>query len=125
MGGDAKAFRKSLLTQLEEATTNQRKDHKGAVKGEAKQEEAVSKLPDVPVPAEAKTEVVKDELENVDMHMAAEQIFVPPPPLDSATRASVESASATKRMKSETLGQSWCAQVRLWTSDGALVVLSE
>ena len=63
--------------------------------GEAKQEEAQSKLPDVIVPAEAKTEVeVKDELEDVDMHVAAEQMFVPPLPLDSAKRALAESASA-------------------------------
>ena len=108
LGGDATTFRKSLLTQLEEATTNQKKDDNGAVTGEAMQEEALSKLPDVPVPAEAKTEVVvRDELKNVDMHRAAEQMFVPPLPLDSAKRASAESASASsKRMKSETLSQS-------------------
>ena len=57
--------------------------------GEVKQEEALSKLPDVPVPAEAKAEVgMKDELKNVDMHRAAEQMFVPPLPLDSAKRVS-------------------------------------
>ena len=105
MGGDATTFRKSLLTQLEEATTNQRKDDSGAVTGEAKQEEALSKLPDVPVPAEAKTEVgVKDELKNMDMHMAAEQMFVPPLPLDSAKRASA--GASRKHMNSETLSQS-------------------
>ena len=59
--------------------------------GEAKQEEALSKLPHIP----PKTEVVK--LKNVDMHMAAEQMFVPPLPLDSATRASTESASASSK----------------------------
>ena len=38
------------------------------------QEEALSNLPDVLVPADAMTELgVKDELKNVDMHMAAEQ----------------------------------------------------
>ena len=72
LGGDATTFRKGLLTQLEEATTNQMQDDNGAVTGEAKQEEALSKLPHIP----PKTEVVK--LKNVDMHMAAEQIFVPP-----------------------------------------------
>ena len=56
--GDATTFRRSLLTQLEEATTNQRNDANGALTGEAKQEEALSSLPDVPVPGEAKTEVV-------------------------------------------------------------------
>ena len=50
---------------------------------------------------------MKDELKNVDMHMAAEQIFVPPLPPESAKRGSTESASASsKRMKSETLSQS-------------------
>ena len=63
--------------------------------GEAKQEEGLSKLPDVLVPAEAKTEVgVKDELKNVDMHRAAEQIFVPPLPLDSAKSLQAHRASA-------------------------------
>ena len=85
LGGDATTFRKSLLTQLEYVTTNQRKVDNGAVMDETKQEEALSKLPDVPVPAEAMTELgVKDELKNVDMHMAAEQMFVPPLPLDCA-----------------------------------------
>ena len=55
LGGDATTFRKSLLTQLEEVTTNQRKVDNGAVMGETKQEEALSKLPDVP--AEAMTEL--------------------------------------------------------------------
>ena len=95
VGGDATTFRKSLLTQLEEATTNQRKDDSGGVTGEAKQ-------------AEAKTELgVKDEPKKVDTHMAAEQMFGPPLPLDSAKRTSAESASASsKRMKPETLSHS-------------------
>ena len=98
---------KSLLTQLEEVTTNQRKVDEGAVMGKTKQEEALSELPDVPVPAEAMTSGGKDELQNVDMHMAAEQMFVPPLPPDSAKRRSTESASASsKRMKSETPSQS-------------------
>ena len=109
MGGDdATTFRKSLLTQLEEVTTNHRKVDDGAVMGETKQEEALSKLPDVLVPAEAMTELgVKDELKNVDMHMAAEQMFVPPQAPESSKRGSTESASASsKRMKSETPSQS-------------------
>ena len=57
LGGDATTFRKSLLTQLEGVTTNQRKVDDGAVMGETKQEEALSKLPDVLVPAEAMTEL--------------------------------------------------------------------
>ena len=75
---------------------------------ETKQEEALSKLPDVPVPTEAMTELgVKDELKNVDMHTAAQQIFLPPLLPDSAKRESTESASASSmRMKSETLSQS-------------------
>ena len=103
-----------VLTQLEEATTNQRQVDNGAVMGETKQEEALSKVPDVPIPAEAMTELgVKDELKNVDMHMAADQMFVPPLTPDSAKRGPTESASASsKRMKSETLSQGWCAQVR-------------
>ena len=127
LGGDATTFRKSLLTQLEEVTTNQRKVDNGAVMGERKQEESLSNLPDVPVPAEAMTELgVKDELKNVDVHMAAEQMFVLPLPPDGAKRGSTESASApSMRMKSETLSQSWCAQVRPWTSHGGLGVLSE
>ena len=100
LGGDATTFRKSLLTQPEEGTTNQRTEDNGLVTGEAKQEGALSKLPDVPVPVEAKTGVVvKDERKNVDMHMAAEQMFVPPLPLDSGSASS-------KHMKSETLSQS-------------------
>ena len=64
--GDATTFRKNLLAQQEEATTNQRKGDSGPLTGEAKQDEALSNLPDVLVPAEAKTEVVvKDELNNV------------------------------------------------------------
>ena len=128
LGGDATTFRKSLLTQLEEVTTNQRKVDNGAVMGERKQEESLSNLPDVPVPAEAMTELgVKDELKNVDVHMAAEQMFVPPLPPGGAKTGSTESASSSsKRMKSETLSQSWCAQVWPWTSHGGLGgVLSE
>ena len=127
LGVNATTFRKSLLTQLEEVTTNQRKVDDGAVMGETLQEKALSKLPDVLVPAEAMTELrAKDELKNVDMHMAAKQMFVPPLPPESAKRWSTESASASsKRMKSETLSQSWCAQVRPGRSRGGLGVLSE
>ena len=104
LGGDATRFRKSL--QLEEVTTNQRKVDNGAVTGDTKQEEALSRLTDVSVQAEAMTELgVKEEQKNVDMHMAAEQMFVPPLPPDSAKK---------KSTKSETLSQSWCAQVRPW-----------
>ena len=95
-GGDATTFRKSLLTQLEEVTTNQRKVDNGAVMGETKEEEAVSKLPDVPVPAEAMTELGGEgRAKERDMHMAAEQMFVLPVPPDSAKRRFTVSASAS------------------------------
>ena len=79
-----------------------------------------------PVPAEANTEVVaKDEQKHVDMHVDAEQMFVPPLPLDCAKRASAEFASASsKRMKSETLSQSLCAKSAAmditWCFEGAV-----
>ena len=57
LGGEATTFRKILLTQLEEVMTNERKVDNGAVMRETKQEEALSKLPDVPVPMEAMTEL--------------------------------------------------------------------
>ena len=48
---------------MEEVTTKQRQVDNGAVMGETKQEGALSKLPDVLVPAEAMTELgVKREL---------------------------------------------------------------
>ena len=123
---DATTHRKRLLTKLEEVTTNQGEDDKGALTGEAKQEEVLARRP-CPSGDEDREVVVKNELKHVDMHMATEQMFVLPLPPDSVKRASAESASSSsKRMKSLTLSQSWCAHVRLWTSlHCALGVLSE
>ena len=57
--------------------------------------------------------------------VAAEQMFVPPPTLEHCEEALAESVSASSKRVMETLSQSWCAQVRLWTSHGAVGVLSE
>ena len=67
---------------------------------------------------------VKDELKNVDMHMAAEQMFVPPLPPESAKRGSTESASASsKRMKSEAQPELVCTGAAMditWWFGGAV-----